>query len=114
MKANLDPMHFLSAHVALQTDIWRRMFASASLLSLTQASQSQLMAGSTEPPPRSFGRDVPNRISRNHFTDYFSDFGIGWRFSSHFLAQYIWSTDYGLTSPRHTLLLRYNLRLGRE
>jgi FecR-like protein len=114
MKLSLDPMHFLSTHVAVQTDIWRRMFASASMLSLTQTSQSQLMAGSTEPPPTSVGHDFSNRISRDHFTDYFSDFGIGWRFSSHFLAQYIYSTDYGLTPPRHTLMLRYSFRSGRE
>jgi hypothetical protein len=59
-------------------------------------------------------QDVPNKISRDYFTDYSSDFGIGWRFSSHFLAQYIYSTDYGLTPPRHTIMLRYSFRSGRE
>jgi FecR-like protein len=109
-----DHMHFLSTHTALQTDIWRRMFASASILSVTQASQSHLLAGKIERLLTSVGQSVPNEISRNHFTDHSSDFGIGWRFSPYFLAQYIWSTDYGLTSPRHTLLLRYNFSLGRE
>ena len=114
MKVRRDPMRFLSAHAALQTDVWRRMFASASILSVTQASQSGLMGGSIESPRTSTGHGVPNGISRDHFTDYSSDFGIGWRFSSRYIAQYIYSTDYGLTSPRHTLLLRYSFRLGRE
>lgn len=108
MKVSSDPMNFWSAHVALQTDIWRRMFASASILSVTQSSQSQLLASS------SAEQGVPNKISRDYFTDYSSDFGIGWRFSSHFLAQYIYSTDYGLTPPRHTIMLRYSFRSGRE
>jgi hypothetical protein len=108
MNVSSDPMNFWSAHVALQTDIWRRMFASASILSVAQASQSQLLASS------SADQGVPNKISRDHFTDYSSDFGTGWRFSSHFLAQYIYSTNYGLTPPRHTLLLRYSFRSGRE
>jgi FecR protein len=107
-------MHYLSSHAALQTDIWRSMFASASILSVTQASQSQLMAGRIEPLLTSVGQGVPKGMSRNHFTDYSSDFGIGWRFSPSFLAQYIYSTDYGLTSPRHTLMLRHSFRLGRE
>jgi hypothetical protein len=111
---NRDRMHFVSAHAAFQTDIWRRMFASASILSVTQASRSQPMAGNIKPLLTSVGKSVHDGISRNHFTDYSSDFGIGWRFSSHFLAQYIYSTDYGLTSPRHTLLLRHTFRLGSE
>jgi hypothetical protein len=114
MQVSRDSIHFLSTHAALQTDIWRRMFASASILSLTQASRGNLLAGSIEPLPTRFGQSVPNGISRNHFTDYSSDFGIGWRFSPYFLAQYIYSTDYGLTPPRHTFLLRYSFRSGRE
>lgn len=114
LEDNRDRMDFLSAHAALQMDIWRKMFANASILSVTQASQSRLMAGRIEPLLTIVGQNVPNGISGNHFTDYSSDFGIGWRFSSYFLAQYIYSTDYGLTSPRHTLLLRHSFRLGRE
>jgi FecR-like protein len=114
LEDNRDRMDFLSAHAALQMDIWRKMFANASILSVTQASQRRLMAGRIEPLLTIVGQNVPNGISGNHFTDYSSDFGIGWRFSSYFLAQYIYSTDYGLTSPRHTLLLRYSFRLGRE
>jgi FecR-like protein len=109
-----DHMHFLSTHTALQTDIWRRMFASASILSVTQASRNHLLAGGIGPLLTSVGQSVPSGDSRNDFTDYFSEFGIGWRFSPYFLAQYIYSTDYGLTSPRHTLLLRYSFRLSRE
>ena len=38
---------------------------------------------------------------------YYSDFSVGWRFSPRLLVEYVLSTDYGLTVPSHTLLLRY-------
>ena len=64
--------------------------------------------------PDRFGRRVggdgifePNGRSHDRFSDYFSNFGLGWRFTPNFLAEYIFSTDFGQTSPRHTLLFRY-------
>lgn len=54
----------------------------------------------------------PNGLTRDHFTDYFSNLGLGWRFNRNFLAEYIFSTDFGQTSPRHTLLLRYTFSRG--
>jgi hypothetical protein len=100
---------FLSLHAAIQADIWRRLFVSGSLLSVTQSRVSDL----TLYPDR-FGRIMtsdgvfqPNGRTRDHFTDYFSNLGLGWRFNRNFLAEYIFSTDFGQTSPRHTLLFRY-------
>ena len=100
---------FLSLHGALQADVWRRLFVSGSLLSVTQSRVSNV----TLYPDR-FGRLMtgdgvfqPNGRTRDRFTDYFSNVGFGWRFNRNFLAEYIFSTDFGQTSPRHTLLLRY-------
>jgi hypothetical protein len=100
---------FLSLHLAVQADVWRRLFVSGSVLSVIQSQVADLNLY-----PDSFGRRVtsdglfePDGRTRNHFTDYFSNFGTGWRFSRNFLAEYIFSTDFGQTSPRHTLLLRY-------
>jgi hypothetical protein len=105
---------FLSLHAALQADIWRRLFVSGSLLSVTQSRVSDL----TLYPDR-FGRIMtgdgvfqPNGRTRDHFTDYFSNLGLGWRFNRNFLAEYIFSTDFGQTSPRHTLLFRYTFGRG--
>jgi hypothetical protein len=53
------------------------------------------------------GMFQPNGRTRDRFTDYFSNVGLGWRFNRNFLGEYIFSTDFGQTSPRHTLLFRY-------
>jgi hypothetical protein len=107
---------FLSLHAALQADIWRRLFVSGSLLSVTQSRVSDLALY-----PDRFGRLMtsdgtfqPNGRTRDRFTDYFSNLGFGWRFNRNFLAEYIFSTDFGQTSPRHTLLLRYTFRRSKE
>jgi FecR protein len=105
---------FLSLHAALQADVWRRLFVNGSLLSVTQARVSDLSLY-----PDRFGRVMtgdgvfqPNGRTRDRFTDYFSNAGFGWRFNRNFLAEYIFSTDFGQTSPRHTLLLRYTFGGG--
>jgi hypothetical protein len=107
---------FLSLHAAVQADVWRRAFLSASVLSITQTQIVDLTLF-----PDRFGRRVtgdgvflPNGRTRDRFTDYFGNFGVGWRFKRNFLAEYIFSTDFGQTSARHTLLLRYTFGRGEE
>jgi len=107
---------FVSLHGAVQADVWRRSFLSASVLSVTQTQITDLTLF-----PDRFGRRVtgngiflPNGRSRDRVTDYFGNFGAGWRFTRNFLAEYIFSTDFGQTSPRHTLLLRYTFSRGEE
>jgi len=86
------------------------------VLSVTQRQVSDLTLF-----PDRFGRRVtgdglfmPNGRTRDRFTDYFGNFGVGRRFKRNFLAEYIFSTDFGQTSPRHTLLLRYTFGRGEE
>jgi len=105
---------FVSLHGAIQTDIWRRLFISGSMLAVTQSETSNLFLY-----PDRFGRRAdsdgvfaPNGRSHDHFTDYFSNSGAGWRFTPNFLVEYIFSTDFGQTSPRHTLLFRYTFNRG--
>lgn len=100
---------FLSLHAAVQADVWKRMFVSGSMLSVSQFERNDLMLY-----PDRFGRRVngdgvfaPSGRSYDRFTDYFSNLGVGWRFTPNVLAEYIFSTDFGQTSPRHTLLFRY-------
>ena len=107
---------FLSLHGAVQADVWRRSFLSASVLSVTQTQVTNLTLF-----PDRFGRRVtgdgrfmPNGRTRDRFSEYFGNFGAGWRFNRNFLAEYIFSTDFGQTSPRHTLLLRYTFDRGEE
>jgi hypothetical protein len=105
--------HFVSAHAAVQSDITRRLFLTASFLNIWQAHNLNVSLF-----PDKFG----NRTSvesaffpLNQTTLYaprFSDFGVGWRFSRNLFAQYVYSTDYGRTSATHTLMLRYTFRPG--
>ena len=100
---------FLSLHAAVQTDVWRNLFASASLLSITQSRTTDAAFF-----PDCFGRVLdadgvfaPSGRTSDFYTDLYSNYGVGWRFRPNVIFQYILTTDYGQTSPRHTFLLRY-------
>ena len=114
LEAERQTARFLSLHGAVQADVWRKLFVSGSVLSVTQSRVTDLQLF-----PDRFGRRLttdgifaPDGRSRDRFTDYFSNVGVGWRFTPNFLAEYIFSTDFGQTSPRHTLLLRYTFNKG--
>jgi hypothetical protein len=76
----LSTDRFASVHVAAQHDLTRRVFLSASFLQM-------------------------NYIAP--YGSHFSDFGAGWRFTRNLYTQYLYSTDYGVTSGTHTLMLRW-------
>jgi hypothetical protein len=116
LESEKERAHFVSFHGALQADVWRRSFLSGSVLSVTQTQVATLALF-----PDRFGRRVtsdgmfrPSGLTRDRFTDYFGNFGAGWRFNRNFLAEYILSTDFGQTNPKHTLLLRYTFSRGEE
>ncbi len=100
---------FVSFHAAAQSDLWRNLFISTSLLSITQSRTTDSRVF-----PDRFGRllnaegfvSSPGR-TRDYFTDFYSNYGLGWRFKPNFVVEYILTTDYGQTSARHGLLLRY-------
>ena len=103
---------FGSAHAGIQSDVWRRLFVSASALAVTQARQKDVILY-----PDRFGRllngegiFVPNGRTKERLTDYFSDFGIGWRFKPNLIGQYVLSTDYRGNALSHIFLLRYTFR----
>ena len=105
---------FVSLHGAVQANVWRRSFLSASVLSVTQTQVTDVNLF-----PDRLGRRVtadgtfmPNGRTRDRFTNYFGNFGGGWRFNRNLLAEYILSTDFGRTSLRHTLLIRYTFTRG--
>jgi len=113
LERNLRSSPFLSAHEAVQADVSRRMFVSGSLLTVRQTLSTNLGLY-----PDQFGRLLtsdgifaPNGLTSDHSTIFYSEFGAGWRFTDNFLAEYVFSTDYGVTRPSHVLLLRYNFRV---
>ena len=100
---------FVSAHAALQADVWRQLFVSGSILRISRRADSNQTLFMDR-----FGRVLTSNgitIAGGPLSDQtgnsYSEFGVGWRFNSKFLAQYVISTDYGLSTPSHTLLLRY-------
>ncbi|MDQ3062262.1 MAG: hypothetical protein M3R14_05290 [Acidobacteriota bacterium] len=116
MESERQRARFLSLHAAVQTDVWRNLFVSASLLSITQSRTTD-----TALFPDRFGRllnsegvFVPNERTKDFFTDYYSNYGIGWRFKPNFIVHYVLTTDYGKTAPRHTFLLRYTFDFQRK
>jgi hypothetical protein len=113
LERNRRSSPFLSVHEAVQADVWRRLFVSGSLLSVRQTLSTDLALY-----PDQFGRLLasdgtfaPNGLTSDRSTHYYSEFGIGWRFTDNFLAEYVFSTDYGATRPSHVFLLQYNFRL---
>jgi hypothetical protein len=102
-------IRFASAHVGLQTDIWRQSFVSVSALAIKQAHTTDLFLypDSFNRRRTSLGLDEPDGRTRQNTSIGFSDFGAGWRFNSNWLVQYIFSVNRDLGPPRHVLLLRY-------
>jgi hypothetical protein len=100
---------FVSAHFAVQSDITRRLFLTASFLNIWQAHNLNLALfpdrfGNTTSVEDAF---FPMNPTAAQYAPRFSDFGAGWRFTRDLFAQYVYSTDYGTTSATHTLMLRY-------
>lgn len=102
---------FFSAHTAVQADVWKNLFVTGSLLTTHQNFYRDLILY-----PDSFGRLLnsdgafaPNGYTSDGSMSYYSEFGAGWRFNNNFLAEYVFSTDYGKTTPSHVFLLRYTL-----
>src|SRR6266498_1364277 len=103
---------YISAHVGLQTDVWRQLFASASALVIGEANTTDLSLY-----PDLFGRRLtslglaePGGRSLQNSTNLFSDFGVGRRLRPNLVAEYIFSINTGLGPPRHIFLLRYTFR----
>jgi FecR protein len=113
LERNRRSSPFLSAHEAIQADVWRHLFVSGSLLTVRQTPSANLALY-----PDRFGRLLtsdgtfaPNGLARDRSTTYYSEFGTGWRFTDNFLAEYVFSTNYGVTRPSHVFLLRYSFRV---
>ena len=98
---------FIGLHAAVQHDLTRRLFLSASFLHVWQSSDRNVALY-----PDRFGNIT--EVSDSFFpltptsaAAYFSDYGAGWRFTPNLFVQYIYSTDYGFSSATHSLMLRY-------
>jgi hypothetical protein len=107
--------HFVSAHAAVQSDITRRLFLTASFLNVWQAHNLNESLFPDRFGYRTSVEDAffPMNPTAAQYAPRFSDFGAGWRFSRNLFAQYVYSTDYGVSSATHTLMLRFTFH-GRD
>jgi hypothetical protein len=105
---------FVSVHGAVQHDLTRRLFLSASFLQVWQSTGLNVSVF-----PDRYGNTV--QVSDDFFSlspvvssaRRFSDYGVGWRFTPNLWVQYIYSTDYGVSPATHSLMLRYTFDKGR-
>ncbi|MDE3164705.1 MAG: FecR domain-containing protein, partial [Acidobacteriota bacterium] len=103
LQNGLDRSHFGSLHLSIQQDLTRRLFVSASLLQVWQSHHLNV-----DLFPDQFGISTLvedsffNLTPGSPYASRFSDYGIGWRFTPNLYAQYVYSTDYGVTSATHT------------
>ncbi len=107
---------FVSVHGAIQANVTQHLFATASLLAVRRSYSLNVNVfpdrfGSVVPVSDTF---FPLLASAYRQGTRFSDFGIGWRFSRDLFAQYVFSTDYGFSTPSHTLMLRYTFHIKRK
>jgi hypothetical protein len=111
LQNGLDRSRFASFHGAVQHDLTRHVFLSGSLLQVWQSHRLNVDLFPDRFGARtlvedgffSLGAVVP-------YASRFSDFGAGWRFTRDLYMQYVYSTDYGVTSATHTLMLRWTFR----
>lgn len=90
---------FLSAHAAIQTNVWRDLYLSASSLTMLR-------------------RDLITRSDngvlfgdKKAYDAQFSTVGIGWNFKPNLAVEYLISIDHSHRVPSHSLKLRYTFNL---
>jgi hypothetical protein len=113
LERNRRSSPFLSAHAGFQADVWRRLFVTGSLLTVRQTVSTNLALYPDQLGRllASDGTFAPNGFTSDRSTLFYSEFGVGWRFTNNFLAEYVFSTNYGVTRPSHVFLLRYSFRV---
>lgn len=108
--------YFVSVHTAIQANLSRHLFVSASLMNVWQSNGLNVDLFPDQYGQRTLVQDsfFPSSATTYPYAGRFSDFGAGWRFTPNFFVQYLYSTDYGASAASHTLMLRYTFRLRRE
>ena len=97
-----------SVHAGIRRDLFGRLFASASFLTIWRTAHMDALLQSAPDP---FSMLVAPLYSHGK---HFSDFGLGWRFTPNLCLQYIYSTDYGFSPVSHAVMFRYTFRLRGE
>ena len=95
---------FIAAHAAMQTDLWRHSFISASFLMNGTYRLGGVEILSSYPYQSGEFRSYYSSFSD---VEKFSKVGAGWKFNPNLITEYLFSTDHSYRGPSHTLVLRY-------
>jgi hypothetical protein len=91
---------FLSAHAAIQTNLWRNLFLSASSLRTFRADIL------------TYSHSGDSFSNKNVYGAQLSNVGIGWNFNPNIAAEYLFSIDHRYRLPSHSFKLRYTFKLS--
>ncbi len=89
-------INFITAHIGGQTEIRKRILASGSFLYTSGCCLSINPYDSH----LQFYKELPSR---------FLNLSAGWRIRRNWIAQYVYSSDFGASLPSHTLMFRYDI-----
>lgn len=111
---------FVSAHVALQTNLWRNLYLSASGLKAVRKDILYLrtfryeVVRTTENGLPVYGPVGPPIYAPYNAVDKgdLSNFGMGWKFKPNLTAEYVYSKDYNYLNNSHSFRIRYTFNLG--
>jgi hypothetical protein len=111
---------FVSAHVAVQTNLWRNLYLSASGLKTVRKdilyirTYKYKFLFTREDGGPVYGPDGPpiwepyNAVDKGDL----SNFGFGWKFKPNLTAEYVYSKDYNYRNNSHSFRIRYTFNLG--
>src|SRR5262249_39063184 len=111
----------VSIHAAVQTNLWRNLFLSASGIRTVRKELFYLYLPKYRCLPTSPG-GIPACERTGGFDLYkpkgedrslLSNIGLGWKFKPNLIAEYLYSIDHSYVGTRsHSLKLRYTFNLG--
>jgi FecR protein len=104
----------VSAHVAVQTNLWRGLLLSVSNLS---AVRRDVIMYSYSGGTYSYGGVVYSypggtSMEKQLYDSKLSNAGIGWKFKPNFTAEYVYSMDHRYRESSHSFKIRYTFNLN--
>jgi hypothetical protein len=102
IESGAQSSRFAGFHAAMQHDLTRRIFLNASFLNVWRSQGTSANLFQQDP--------FFSLASTTNYAARFSDYGAGWRFAPNLYVQYLFSTDYGVTSATHAIMLRWTFR----
>jgi hypothetical protein len=108
----------ISTHAAVQTNLWRGLFLSASSIKTIRKdlfyaywpTYRYLYTYSDGTPAYEVQYDY--RPYKSEYTSQLSNFGLGWKFKPNFVAEYLYSIDHHSQGNAHSFRIRYTFNIG--